>query len=356
MVINRDFTKGRINIVSDKYTLQEIISQTDAWLEAIQTVEKKHTDIRSIDLSGFDQIIFLGCGSTYYLSLSAAALMQSLTGIPCRGFPSSEIFLSPEVVFPKKGKIALCAISRSGNTTETIRAIKFFRANFDGKVIAITNVDNSQLANLGDLNLIIPGGYDKSVAQTRSFASMYVAATTLAVIASHRTDLHDAYHSIAEVGERIIHEYNPLAQRYGEDHDIRQLFFLGSGVNYGLACESSLKAKEMSLTVSEPFHFMEFRHGPISMVDDHTLVIGLLSDDKIHHENAVIQDTINLGAKVLTLNEENAIINFSSHLPQTLRGVLYLPVLQLMAYYRAKSFGLDPDHPRNLSAVVELKY
>ena len=112
--------------------------------------------------------------------------------------------------------------------------------------------------------------------------------------------------------------------------------------------------KEMTLTHSEPFHFFEFRHGPMSMVADSAAIIGMRSSVNASHEQTVLDEMGNLGGRVLSLAETDADVSFSSQLPEEVRNVLYLPVLQLMAYYRAMAKGLNPDQPRNLNAVVEL--
>ena len=112
--------------------------------------------------------------------------------------------------------------------------------------------------------------------------------------------------------------------------------------------------KEMSLSESEPFHFFEFRHGPVSMVDKQTCLVGLLSSSRYEDEIKVIEEAKTYGAQSITLGETGAKVNFASGVPEPVRGVLYLPVLQLMAYFRAVSFGLNPDQPRHLNAVVEL--
>jgi glucosamine--fructose-6-phosphate aminotransferase (isomerizing) len=113
--------------------------------------------------------------------------------------------------------------------------------------------------------------------------------------------------------------------------------------------------KEMTLSHSEPFHFLEFRHGPISMVGPTALVIGLLSGSNRKHEAAVLQDVRALGGQTLTLGESETDIVFGSGVPEPVRNVLYLPVLQLLACYRSLAKGLNPDRPNNLEAVVKLQ-
>jgi glucosamine--fructose-6-phosphate aminotransferase (isomerizing) len=121
-----------------------------------------------------------------------------------------------------------------------------------------------------------------------------------------------------------------------------------------------LKMKEMSLSPSEAFHFLEFRHGPKSVVAPGTLVIGLLSDAAYIEEIKVLAEMRALGAKVLALVENNEdlpadyVVELHSGVRELHRSVLFLPVLQLLAFYRSVEKGLDPDRPNNLDAVVRL--
>jgi glucosamine--fructose-6-phosphate aminotransferase (isomerizing) len=112
--------------------------------------------------------------------------------------------------------------------------------------------------------------------------------------------------------------------------------------------------KEMSLTHSEPFYFLEFRHGPMSMVTESAAIISLLSEKNRDYELAVINEMKALDGHVISLAENTADVSFNSGLTEPIRNILYLPVLQMMAFYRSMSKGLDPDNPRNLDAVVHL--
>jgi glucosamine--fructose-6-phosphate aminotransferase (isomerizing) len=114
--------------------------------------------------------------------------------------------------------------------------------------------------------------------------------------------------------------------------------------------------KEMTLTHSEPFHFLEFRHGPMSMVNKSAVVVGMLSDVNRVHEAKVLSEMKALGGTVVALAESDADVQFESGIPESVRGVLYLPVLQLMAFYRSVAKGLNPDRPNHLTAVVKLEF
>jgi len=335
------------------FTYDEIVTQTDAWIEAIDIVYRKTLALKKLDFNSYQHTLFIGCGSTYYLSMAAASLFQVMTGNLAIALPSSEL-LFQENGFHRK-KILLVAISRSGTTSETLQVVKDFKKRKLGDVIVITNYCESPLSQLGDISISINKGQERSVAQTRSFASMFVAITALSFILSSERELGDYTDLFSKTGNSLIEEYNHLAKLLGEDHSINQVYYLGSGPRYGLANELSLKLKEMSQTVTEAYHFFEFRHGPISMVDEKTLMIGLMSEKAFEQEKAVLDDAAKFGAKIIMIGEKDTDIIFNSGLPENLRHVFYLPVLQLFAYYRSLSFGKNPDHPRNLTAVVELE-
>jgi glucosamine--fructose-6-phosphate aminotransferase (isomerizing) len=336
-------------MVNNMYaTYSEIKGQTEAWEQALENSRAA----RLPRADRFDQIIFCGCGSTYYLALAAAALYQQLTGCSARAFPSGELLLNPEICLTGH-KTLLVAVSRSGTTTETIMAVDHFKTSGKGRIVTISS-HAQELSRLGDTNIVIPKGQEKSIAQTRSFASMYLAAAGFAVRMAGREDLLENMVSLPEAGQRLIQKYESDARALGQDQNYDQFYFLGSGILYGLACEANLKMKEMTLTHSEPFHFLEFRHGPMSMVNEHTVVIGLVSEKNQIHEMAVLGEIEMLGGKVVSIGESGVEILFESGLPEPIRAILYLPVLQLMAYYRSLAKQLNPDRPKNLEAVVKL--
>ena len=270
--------------------------------------------------------------------------------------PGGELLLNPQTVVSgtSAGNTLLVAISRSGSTTETVRAVEQFKQQKRGSVIAITNYGDQPLAGLADVVLVIEKGQEQSVAQTRSFASMYVAATALAALASGDETLLKMMADLPAIGRKLLASYEPLARRFGENLTFDRFYFLGSGGRYGLACEVNLKMKEMTLTHSEPFHFLEFRHGPMSMVTDSAVVVGLLSEKNFIHESAVLNEMQAMGSAILTLGETETMVAFGSGIPESVRGVLYLPILQLIAFYRSLVKDLNPDRPNNLTAVIKL--
>jgi glucosamine--fructose-6-phosphate aminotransferase (isomerizing) len=338
-----------------KYTREEIFSQPESWEQAIGMLKERVKAIQDYsNLQDFQQLIFTGCGSTYYLSRSAAAVFQTMTGYSARGLPASELWLSPNTNYISHSHTMLIAISRSGETSETLRACEEFHANQQGKIITLVCNPGSALTTLGDLNLVFPSGMEKSIAQTRAFSTLLLAATGMCSIWARGSFNFDQINSLPQVGRQIIDNYYPLAAQFGQNTDTDRIYFLGSGSRFGLACELSLKMKEMCLTHSESFHFMEFRHGPKAMVNQATLVVGLVSESNAGYELEVLQDAQDLGAKIVSIGENNTDITFNSELEEVYRNVLYLPFGQMMALERAIAKDLNPDHPTNLDAVVKL--
>ena len=338
-----------------KFTSEEIYSQPDSWIKGIEVLKENTYAIQEFSQSGdYQQVIFTGCGSTYYLSCAAAAIFQEMTGVYARGLPASELWLSPQSYHLLSDRTTLIPISRSGKTTETLQACKAFRNKSGGRILTFVCDPDSPLTNFGTLNLTFPSGMEKSIAQTRAFSTLYLGVIGLCAIWSGQTELFNQLSSLPLVGTRILDNCSSVAKLHGSNLELDRIYFLGSGGRYGLACELNLKMKEMSLTHSEAFHFLEFRHGPKAMVNKNTLVVGLVSEISAVHELSVLKDIQDLGAKIITVGENNTDISFNSGLEEVIRNILYLPFGQMMAYERSIAKGLDPDRPTNLDSVVKL--
>src|SRR5215212_11015330 len=150
---------------SQYHTWREIQSQPEAWAAALDLLRAHADELRALGQSGsYDSVIFTGCGSPYYLALAAAATFQELTGRPARGIPASEIWLNPRAALPDGGRSLLVTLSRSGETTETLRAVETFRAEGRGDVLTLSCYPSRPLTTLGDLNLVLPSGQEQSMA------------------------------------------------------------------------------------------------------------------------------------------------------------------------------------------------
>jgi len=342
------------------YTRREIQSQPDVWASSLISLQQHATQVANLFRQGnYDAVIFTGCGSPYYLGIAAATLLQAKIGAASRAVPASELWFAPDSYLQKNKKYLLVAVSRSGETTEVIRACEQFMRNKQGDLLTIVCNPTSTLASLGRLNLTLPDAMEESVAQTRAFSTLYLASAALPVMLSEQTsgqtDTLQAFFKLPRLGRTILAQSAELAFNLGCNLALDRFYFLGSGTRYGLACELSLKMKEMTLSHSEPFHFMEFRHGPMSMIAPTSLVVALVSQSNREREMAVVDEMRAMGSQIVTLGESGCDVNFASGLDEDLSNVLYLPFGQMMALERALAKGLNPDRPDNLVAFVTLK-
>lgn len=345
-----------------QHTWTEITGQPEAWRATLGAFTADRAALEDfLNQADFAQILVVGCGSTHYLAQTAAAVLTRRTRTPAHPLPSSELWLFPDTASPDQ--TLLLTVSRSGTTTETLRALERFRETYGGPVLAVTCCPQSPLAQQANFALVTPGGQEQSVAQTRSFTSMLLLTQALAAVLARDEAGVERLHWLPDALEDLVARLGDLPQQLGTDQDIERIFFLGGGPLYGLANEAMLKTKEMSLSYAEAYHPLEFRHGPMSMVEEHTLVVGLLSDTGLTEELRVLEEMQGLGARTLALVEDSSVftdwqadhlVELRSGLSEWERGPLYLPVLQRMAYHRAVAKGLDPDQPNNLTAVVEL--
>ncbi len=343
------------------HTFQEIVTQPDAWQGILEEMHSQAGSLHDlVKRAGREHVIFTGCGSPYYLAQTAAAIYGGVTGAPARAHPASDLLLFPDLTLACGSGQLLIALSRSGKTTETVRAVEAFQAEERGASIAITCYPGTPLARHASRTVVAYGAHEQSLAQTRSFTSMLVGAQAL-IFALANKPLPPAMLRLPELGAALIEEYRALAMRLAEERDYERMFFLGSGPFFGLASEATLKMKEMSLTAAEAYHFLEFRHGPMAMVNRQTLLVGLLSERALPHEIAVLDEMRALGARVLAITPvalPATQVDYQVVLPSGLtdleRGALYLPVLQLLAFHRAVCKGLDPDQPTNLKAFISL--
>ena len=155
------------------FTLAEIMSQPDIWVKAVEVFNQHQDAFKSFCSAGhFSHLLLTGCGSTHYAAQIGAALIQQFAGFSARAYPASEIALLPDFALAQGGTPLLIAVSRSGETSETIEAARVFRQRTNQPVVAVTCAGSSTLAAQADLNIAIDVAQERSIAQTRSFASM----------------------------------------------------------------------------------------------------------------------------------------------------------------------------------------
>ena len=344
------------------FTCAEIVSQPQSWQAAADAVFDKKEALHAIFAAHSGQpIIFVGCGSPYYLELSAAAIYRSVTGRMALALPASEILFNLDSAFPRHVTPLVIAVSRSGETSELVAACRLLKEKRNCTLVLITVSNSTTLQSMANLTVVIPDADEKSVAQTRSFAAMLVATLGIVAVAAGHDALLAELRQISTQGNAYVERLQaPIAGLISNGFD--RLFFLGSGIRHGLAHEGSLKMKEMSITNSEPFHMMEFRHGPQSMVDEHTLVVGLISLNATDAEVKLLRELAGYGGTILAIHPEGRPVSGDGIVSIPLPGgfseiaslVYYMPALQLLAYHQAMRKGVNCDSPRNLHAWIKL--
>jgi glucosamine--fructose-6-phosphate aminotransferase (isomerizing) len=341
------------------HTYNEIMSQPETWRLTLKAVQAQADDIRAWGSQPHHSALFVGCGSTYFLSLSASRVWQVLTQTPAAAWPSSEAWLFSEQVFPN-GPFLLLAHSRSGETSETLNALRSYRDCSDLRSLVITCRPDNALAKTDSLVVASEWADEESVAQTRAFTSMLLASQAAAALVADREDHIAGLTTLPDQLETLLPQFEPLAQAISQDDSLDHFVFLGSGVNHGLANEAMLKMKEMSQTTSEAFHFLEYRHGPKATMGPTTLITGLVSDEGREQELQLLSEAQASGARTLAIGDplSKGAADLAIRLPESVsgltRGLLALPLLQLMAYFRATRRGLDPDRPAQLDRAVLL--
>jgi glucosamine--fructose-6-phosphate aminotransferase (isomerizing) len=233
----------------------------------------------------------------------------------------------------------------------------YFLRSGQGDALAVTCYSDSPLAKTAPKVITTTAGMEDSVAQTRSFTNMMWALMRLA-----NGDIPGTLsEQVRQSGKKMIADYYSVSREIGASQDLDQFFFLGDGPLYGLALEVMLKMKEMSLSYSEAYHYLEFRHGPMSVINNRSLVVGLADPGKSDFEMPVLQQMREMGARTLAVgafeSAPSAVDIFyplDGGLPFDWSFPTYLPLIQLIAFERSLAKGLNPDHPENLTAVVEL--
>jgi glucosamine--fructose-6-phosphate aminotransferase (isomerizing) len=338
------------------HTHAEILSQPEIWRTTLEDLAARSRDGLP-RLADFDFLIFTGCGSTFYLSLWAARWCQRQHGRPAVAVPASDLLTYADAWLAGNGHGLVVAISRSGETTETLRAVQAVHQAVGGRVVGITCHPESRLTRASRWSITAPAAQERSVVQTRSFTSMMLAAAWL--IAGEIPDGLPV--ALGAQAARLMKDHDRLAWTLASDLELTRYIFLGSGPEYGLACEAMLKLKETSLASTEAYHIPEIRHGPMSLVGPTVLVVGLLSRETTDAGLQVLNDMQRLGGRTLALGSlapgrsgADNTVNLGNQLPALWAAPLYLPFIHLLSYYRALAHGLDPDQPRHLSQVVVL--
>lgn len=341
-------------------TLANILGQPEAWAALAAEWPRHRRALPAFRAA--ERLVFTGCGSAWYAAQALAHTATALTGIPAQAIPSSEMALYPEVACAGRGRAMLIAVSRSGQTSETLEAVQAFRDRSSDPVWALTAVPDSDLALMADGLFDASAGDEDGIVQTRSISTMLLLGLAALAEAAGQP-AQSALDRMPEAARTVLEAAQPLADEFGSDATIARFFFLGSGPWRGIASEAMLKIKEMSHAHSESFHTLEFRHGLGANADSRSLVAGFLSDRAASAERAVLAEfragqgvtTIAVGTEPGTDGPRSFGLALPDDVPEWARLPLALPLAQIMGVARARLNGLNPDEPQNLKSFIALE-
>lgn len=342
------------------YTYREIQQQPQSWEQTIPaTIEQWQRIAPTLSMRPDTHFLCIGSGTSLYLARSAAHALREVTQHVALAVPSSDIFLSAASSVPTSVPVIAFVISRSGTTSEALIAADYLQQHFPNvAVIGVTCNADTELARRTQHVLTLPHATEQSVVMTQSFTSMLLALQIVAALIAGNAQLLSELATLPHALRDKLATFEAAAASIGADLALQQFIYLGLGPNSGLAEEATLKLKEMTQTPCEAYNPLEFRHGPISIVSSGTAVVLLQGMRERAYIQDVAADVKQHGAYVVAIGPYDSVADMSVVLPDGLsdiaRCVLYLPTLQLIAYYRALALNLNPDQPRNLSQVVVL--
>ncbi|MEX6507564.1 SIS domain-containing protein [Jiella sp. M17.18] len=286
-------------------------------------------------------IVFVGCGTSYYLAQTLAASCN-LQGRTALAVPGAEWDLHRRAYVGERTDLCVVGLSRSGESTETVRALRTAAAaGMD--TLAITCADGSAVTKAAARSVYLPTHAEEGVVMTASASLMLLAGLRMAGVAVD-TDIVDA----AKAALRAM-EQGGSAIVAGRRHFV----YLGASALFGIAAEGALKLQEMSLSYSQFFHPLEYRHGPISLVDDETLVVLLYTPQTRAEEEKVARDVRDKGAAVVGIGGEGD-LSIPMQADGLARALEMLPALQLFGEQVARTKNIDTTAPRHLTKVVTL--
>ncbi|MFN8514479.1 MAG: SIS domain-containing protein [Chloroflexia bacterium] len=339
-------------------TRREIAEQPETW----RVVAEALPDLAPV-AAAFEpfpeEIVLTGCGSSYYLAQAAAATFARVAGLRASAVPASEIIYFPEIALPRGRRVALVAISRSGETSETIAAARVAAAR-GAAVLGIGCEAGATLAGLCRAYLPLSAARDESMVMTKAFTTMLLALQRIAGLLAGDVAILADLGRLPQVGANLTYARADLLAALGNDRTWERAILLGAGPLHGIAWEAVIKLTEMSLTMAVAYHPLEFRHGPLALVDGRTLAILLAGTTARDQEAALVREIRARGGRVLALGSApgdlgaDEAIALDATLDEYARPALYLPPLQLLGYERALANGLDPDQPRYLNRYVAL--
>ena len=359
----------------EHFMMKEIHEQPRAVEDTLNSVLKDGAfDLSAIGLTDEEiqaasQIYIVACGSAYHVGMAAQYVIEDLVRIPVRVELASEFRYRRPILDPN-GLVVI--ISQSGETADSLAALREAKA-LGVKTLAIVNVVGSSIAREADNVFYTLAGPEISVATTKAYSTQlmatYVLAIQFALVKGTITEeQYSGYitelQTIPDKIRKIIEDKERIQWFAAKQANAKDVFFVGRGIDYAICLEGSLKMKEISYIHSEAYAAGELKHGTISLIEDGTLVIGVLTQQELYEKTVSnMVECKSRGAYLMGLTtygnyniEDTA--DFVTYIPRTdphfATSLAVIP-LQLMGYYVSVAKGLDVDKPRNLAKSVTVE-
>ena len=359
----------------EHFMLKEIHEQPKVVRDTIHSVlQDGKVSFESVGLTDEDmrqiqQIYIVACGSAYHVGVAAQYVLEELTSLQVRVELASEFRYRNPIMDPNSMAII---ISQSGETADSLAALRLCKDK-GVRTLGIVNVVGSSIAREADNVFYTLAGPEISVATTKAYSCQLVAAYLLAMqfakargeISEERfCGLLDEIETIPDKIERILEDKERLQWFASKIVNIRDAFFIGRGIDYAIGMEGSLKLKEISYIHSEAYAAGELKHGPISLIEDGTVVFSVVTQSALYEKTiSNMAEVKTRGAKLFGLTtygnyamEDTA--DFTVYIPRIdhlFAGSLAVIPLQLLSYYVSIGKGYDVDKPRNLAKSVTVE-
>ena len=352
----------------DHYMLKEIHEQPKVFRDTVEPYLENDIDSlldKMPDFTKYNKIDIVACGSAYHTGLVGKNLIEEFADVPVN------VEIASEYRYKKNfydDKTLVIVVSQSGETADTLAALRMAKQdNID--TLAIVNVEGSSIARESDILLKIKAGREIAVATTKAYsaqvAMLSLIALNLAIKKNNidKSELKEILKDIKELPVKIEdtinkNDYKEIANNIYDKNDI---FFIGRGIDYALAMEGSLKLKEISYINSQAYAAGELKHGTISLIEDGTPVIGILTEEKLIEKTiSNIEEVKSRGAITIGVTNEEIDNNFDYKINvpkvhKTLQPLLTIIPLQLISYEVAKLRKCDIDKPKNLAKSVTVE-
>ena len=359
----------------EHFMMKEIHEQPKVVADTLNSVLKDgEIDLSGVGLSteeirNISEIQIVACGSAYHVGMVGQYVIEDLARIPVRVELASE-FRYRNPILDKN--MLVIVVSQSGETADSLAALR--EAKLRGiKTLGIVNVVGSSIAREADNVFYTLAGPEISVATTKAYSTQLIAMYTLAVqFAKVRGQISDEQYmgyikemqTLPDKIRRILEDKERIQWFASKQMNAKDVFFVGRGIDYAICMEGSLKMKEISYIHSEAYAAGELKHGTISLIEEGTLVIGVLTQSALFEKTVSnMVECKSRGAYLMGLTtagnyniEESA--DFTVYIPETdehfATSLAVIP-LQLMGYYVSVAKGLDVDKPRNLAKSVTVE-